>query len=96
MQSKTPETNMKTTTLDIDQDGNIHCLYTDDVNLFVLGLVTDIRKASNIEFNEAEQTWEVLSLDGKVLHTNPNREKAIEWEIEAFSPGGTHYEKSTL
>jgi len=92
----TPETNMKTITLDIHPNGDVHCLYTDDVDLFALGIVTDIHKASNVEFNEAEQTWEVLSLEGKVLHTNPNREKAIDWEIEAFSPGGTHYEKRTL
>ena len=87
---------MTTITLDIDPNGDIHLLYTDEIDLFAIGLVTNIRKASNVEFNEAEQTWEVLSLDDKVLHTNPNREKAIEWEIEAFSPGGTHYEKSTL
>ena len=77
--------------LEIYNNGDIHGLYTDDINLFALGLVTDIHKASNVEFNEAKQTWEVLSLDGKVLHANPNREKAIEWEIVAFSPNGEHY-----
>lgn len=87
---------MKTITLDIDSNGDVHGLYTDDIDLFAIGRVTNIRKASNVEFNEKEQTWEVLSLDGKILHTNPNREKAIEWEIEAFSPGGSHYAKSAL
>lgn len=84
---------MTTITLDIDSNGDVHCLYTDAINLFAIGLVTDIHKASNVEFNEKEQTWEVLSLDGEVLHTNPNRDKAIEWEIEAFSPGGTQWQK---
>ena len=82
---------MQDVVLEIDNNGDIHCLYTDEVDLFALGLVTDIHKASNVEFNEAEQTWEVLSLDGEVLHMNPNREKAIEWEIEMFSTGGEHY-----
>ncbi len=82
--------------LEIDNEGNVHGLYTDDIDLFAIGRVTNIRKASNIDFNDEKQTWEVLSLDGEVLHTNPNREKAIDWEIEAFSPGGTHYEKRTL
>lgn len=82
--------------LEIDNEGNVHGLYTDYINLFSIGRVTDIRKASNIDFNDAKQMWEVSSLDGKILHTNTNREKAIEWEIEAFSPGGTHYAKSTL
>ena len=82
--------------LEIDNNGDIHCLYTDSVDLFALGQVTNVHKASNVEFNEEKQTWEVLSLCGKVLHSNPNREKAIYWEIESFSPGGTHYEKRTL
>lgn len=86
---------MTTITLDIDQKGDVHCLYTDEIDLFAIGLVTNIHKASNIEFNEARQAWEVLSLDGKVLHTNPNREKAIEWEIEMFSPNGEHYHSDT-
>ena len=82
---------MQSAILEIDSNGDISCLWTDDINLFSIGLVTNIRKASNVDFNEKEQIWEVLSLDGKVLHTNPNREKAIEWEIVAFSPGGKHY-----
>ncbi len=82
--------------LEIDEQGDIHGLYTDDVDLFAVGRVTNIRKASNIDFNEEGQVWEVLSLEGKVLHTNQNREKAIEWEVDAFSPGGKHYAKGTL
>ena len=80
--------------LEIDEYGDVRGLYTDQVDLFAVGLVTSIRKASNVEFNESDQTWEVLSLGGEVLHQNPNRERAIEWEIEAFSPGGTHYGNS--
>ena len=78
--------------LDIDQIGDVHCLYTDNINLFDIGRVTNIRKASNVEFNEEEQTWEVLSLDGKVLYRNKNREEAIDFEIEVFSPGGMYYD----
>lgn len=75
---------------EIDTDGNLHCLYTDKINLFSIGRVTDVRKASNVEFNENIQRWEVCNLNGIVLHTNPNRKAAIEWEIEAFSPSGPH------
>lgn len=81
--------------LDIDQAGDVHCLYTDSINLFDIGRVTDIRKASNVDFHEHKQCWQVLSLDGKVLHENTNREAAIDWEIGAMSPGGIHYEKQT-
>lgn len=78
--------------LEINNDGNVHCLYTDEVNLFSIGRVTNVRKASNVEFNEVDQLWEVLSLEGEVLHTNTSRDKAIEWEIVQFSSGGKYYE----
>lgn len=82
---------MNNITLEITKEGDVRCLYTDQIDLFSIGRVTDVKKASNVEFNEEDQVWEVLSLDGKVLHTNRNREVAIEWEIGAMSPGGSHY-----
>lgn len=77
--------------MEIDKNGNVFCLYSDEINLFSIGRVVNIRKASNIEFNESKQCWQVISLDGKVLHENRNREKAIDFEIEVFSPGGKYY-----
>ena len=77
--------------LEIDENGDVHCLYTDKIDLFAIGTVCNVRKASNVEFNEQDQVWEVLSLEGEVLHRNINREKAIEWEIWAFSPTGPCY-----
>lgn len=83
--------------LEIDEVGDIHGLYTDKVDLFSIGRIENVRKASNVEFNESKQMWEVLSLSGKVLHENTSREKAIEWEIEAMSPGGQYYnQKGTV
>lgn len=78
-------------TIEIDEYGNIHTLYTDEIDLFCLGKVTNVRKASNVEFNETQQVWEVLSLDGEVLHTHKHRDEAISWEIEMFSPSGPLY-----
>lgn len=80
--------------LEITDDGDIHCLYTDEIDLFAIGQVTNVRKASNVEFNENIQQWEVSDLNGKILHTNPNREAAIEFEIEEFSPGGQYYDQN--
>lgn len=82
--------------LEICENGNIHCLYTDKIDLFAIGRVVDVRKASNVEFNEVEQVWEVLCLEGEVLYKNTNREKAIDWEIVNFSPGGKYYEECAL
>ncbi len=78
-------------TLEIDSKGNVHTLYTDEINLFEIGVVTNVRKASNVEFNEEKQVWEVLSLEGKVLYENVNRERAIGWEIKSFQPTGQYY-----
>ncbi|KKN91236.1 hypothetical protein LCGC14_0221040 [marine sediment metagenome] len=78
--------------LDIDPAGDVHCLYTDEIDLFAIGRVVGVRKASNVEFNEKKQVWEVLSLEGKVLHESCSRVAAIDWEIKAFSPGGMCYD----
>lgn len=78
--------------LEINEDGNVLCLWTDDIDLFDVGLITNVHKASDVDFNQEEQIWEVLSLDRKVLHKNKNRDKAIEFEIKEFSPGGKYYE----
>lgn len=78
--------------IEVDEQGNLHTLYTDEIDLFAIGRVTNVRKASNVEFNELSQKWEVLSLGGKVLYSHSNREHCINWEIEAFQPGGEYYE----
>ena len=78
--------------MEIDDNGDISCLWTDEVNLFSIGRVTNVRKVSNIEFNENIQQWEVADLNGKILHTNPSREVAIEWEIVNFSPNEKYYD----
>jgi len=79
-------------TLEIDEQGNVHGLYTDAIDLFAIGQVTNVRKASNVEFNESKQVWEVTSLNGIVLFSHKNRETAIDWEIDNFSPGGKYYD----
>lgn len=76
---------------DIDEEGNMHGLYSDEISLFSVGRIVNVRKASNVEFNEEEQVWEVLSLNGDVLHKDKNRQAAIDWEITSFSPGGKHH-----
>ena len=76
---------------EIDKEGNMHGLYTDQVDLFSVGRISNVRKASNVEFCEELQKWQVTSLDGKVLYRDTNRENAIEWEIENFSPTGPYY-----
>ncbi len=79
---------------DIDEKGNLHGLWTEEIDLFSIGRIINVRKASNVEFNQNKQKWEILSLEGEVLHEETSREAAIKWEIAALSPGGEHYDKN--
>jgi len=79
--------------LEIDEHGNISTLYTDEIDLYAIGQVHNVRRASHLEFNEANQEWEVMNaVTGKIVHRDKNRTRAINWEIKNFSPGGRYYE----
>ncbi len=80
-------------TLEIDQDGNISTLWTDEVCLYELGTIHSICRASNVDFDETRQVWQVKLLNGTVIHENQNREAAIEEEIRLVGPGGRFYQR---
>lgn len=78
--------------LEINELGNLISLYTDEIDLYSLGLITHIRRASEILFNQEGQWWEVVDVETKeIVYQNKNRELAIQKEIELFSPGGKYY-----
>lgn len=82
-------------TIEIDQQGNISTLYNDNIDLYSLGPVTHVRRASFIEFNETKQWWEVVDATTKeIVYQNKIREKCIEWEVINFSPGGRYYNET--
>lgn len=87
---------MNKTALEIDEHGDVKGLYTEVVDLYSLGKIVKVCKASNVEFNEAKQVWEVTSINNKVLYSHKSREAAIEWEIENFGVGGPYYEDRNL
>ena len=79
--------------LEVDEHGNVRTLYTDEIDLYAIGEVTNVRRASHLEFNEENQEWEVIQAStGKVVHRNKNRELAIFWEIENLGVGGKYYD----
>jgi hypothetical protein len=79
-------------TLEFDEDGNINCLWTEDINLYELGKVCDVRRASRLEFSEKDQAWAVINAaTDEIIHMEKSRAKAIEWEIDNFSPEGKYY-----
>jgi len=78
-------------TIELDQNGNVHTIYTDEINLYEIGTLHNVRRASNVVFNDRKQLWEVQLLDGTVIHEDRSREAAIETEVALLSPGGKHY-----
>ena len=73
----------------IDEEGDVHTLYNEGVDLRDIGRIENVHRASHIRFNEAEQEWTVVcAVTGQVVHRDPSRETATAWEIEHFQPGG--------
>ena len=64
--------------------GEGRCLYTEAIDLAAIGPLR-IRRATNIEFNEATQQWEVRDAGGALLHSDPSREACLIWEHRHFN-----------
>jgi hypothetical protein len=71
--------------LKFDSAGQGHCLYTELLNLAAIGSL-QITRASNIEFNNHSQQWEVKDLNGKVLFTSLSRTACLDWENLNLQP----------
>ena len=66
-------------------DGTALCLWTEAVPLHELGRL-EIHRASNIEFNNTTQQWEVKDQEGKVLFFARFRSACLEWEQQNLQP----------
>jgi hypothetical protein len=66
-------------------DGTAHCLWTDAISLHDLGHL-QITRASNIEFNNTTQRWEVKDLKGRVRFFARSRTACLEWEHQHLQP----------
>lgn len=83
---------MRIPDIEIDEEGNIHTLYNEAVDLFALGRLYGVRRASVIEFDEESQEFCVKDVKTKdIVHRNRSRVAAIDTEIELFGPGGPRY-----
>ena len=66
-------------------DGTAHCLWTEVLPLHELGRL-QITRASNIEFNNAAQQWEVQDQKGRVRFIAGSRSACLEWEQLNLEP----------
>ena len=73
------------TTISFNPDGTALCLWTEAVPLHELGRL-EINRATNIEFNNTTQHWEVRDLKGKVRYFARSRCTCLEWERENLQP----------
>jgi hypothetical protein len=74
-------------TISFSPDGTAQCLWTEVLPLHELGRL-EITRASNIEFNNATQQWEVKDRRrrGKVRFISRSRSACLEWEQENLQP----------
>jgi len=67
--------------LDITPKGTVRCLYTESIDLQVLGPL-HVTRASTVEFDEAAQGWQVTLCDGSRLPgTFRSRAEALTAEV---------------
>jgi hypothetical protein len=66
-------------------EGTAHCLWTEALPLHELGLL-EVTRASNIEFNNATQQWEVIDRKGKARFIAKSRSACLEWEEQNMQP----------
>lgn len=60
-------------------DGTGHALYTEAIDLAVIGVLA-IQRATTIEFDNKTQYWRVKDPEGFAMFNSPSREKCLDWE----------------
>ncbi len=71
--------------LQFNPDGTGLCLWTEAVPLHEIGRL-EIHRATNIEFNNTSQHWEVIDRKGKVRLFARSRTACLDWEHQHLEP----------
>ncbi len=76
---------MNAHTISFTINGTAHCLWTEVVPLHEIGRL-EIHRATNIEFNNATQHWELKDRQNKVRFIARSRAACLKWEQENLQP----------
>ncbi len=76
---------MNNHTITFKPDGTARCLWTEAVPLHELGRL-EITRATNIDFNNATQQWEVIDTNGRVRFFARSRAACLGWEQHNMQP----------
>ena len=74
---------MEEIAVSISKDGEVTCIYNEDIGLAEMGDLS-INRLSDVEFNNDSRLWEVRH-KGEVLSTHKTRQEGIDWEIKYFN-----------
>ena len=64
-------------------DGTGHGLYTEAIDLSLLGRLK-VKRVSTITFDQRIQAWRVKDRTGFALFTSPSRQECLNWERRYF------------
>jgi hypothetical protein len=73
------------TQISFQPDGTAQCLWTEALPLHELGQL-EVTRASNLEFNNITQQWEVKDRRGRVRFIANSRSACLEWEQQDLQP----------
>ena len=72
-------------TISFTPEGTAHCLWTEALPLHEIGRL-QITRASDIEFNNSTQQWEVKDQRGHIRFFSKSRSVCLEWEQQNLQP----------
>ena len=72
-------------TISFTPEGTAQCLWTEALPLHELGRL-QVTRASNVEFENAAQQWEVIDRKGHVRFFSKSRSACLEWEQQNLQP----------
>lgn len=72
---------MSSATIHFDTAGVGRCFYTEIINLSMIGNL-NIKRATTIAFDNENQVWRVMDMNGIILHEDKSRQACLDWERE--------------